>query len=120
MSDSYSLIKPCAICPFRRNMVDRFRFHPERVRKIVECDGNGFMCHNTGEYDNDGEPVSGSAIQCAGFLVLREHEGTPTQMMRIMERLGLYDRTSLDMTADTFESGDAMINAYEALYAEQK
>jgi hypothetical protein len=39
------------------------------------------------------------SVHCAGMLIFLEKRNQPTQMMRICERLGLYDRTKLDMAA---------------------
>lgn len=41
---------------------------------------------------------------CAGALIFLEKIEEPHQMMRICERLGMYDRTKLDMDAPVFES----------------
>jgi hypothetical protein len=63
--------------------------------------------------DDDGErarDTSGEA-HCAGALIMLERLGQPSQMMRIGERLGLYDRTGLDMEAPVFESFGAMRGA---------
>ena len=38
-----------------------------------------------------------------------EHNQEPNQMMRIMERLGFYDRTKLDMDAPVFKSYDEFV-----------
>ncbi len=114
----YDLISPCAMCPFRRNMAERFQLHPERVEEILSA--STFPCHKTVDYSNDdyeddGE-ITADSKQCAGFLILHEHEERPTQMMRIVERLGLYDRTKLDMDANVFECEEEMIEAYEEVY----
>jgi hypothetical protein len=40
-----------------------------------------------------------------------EKEGRSSQMMRIAERLGMYDHTKLDMDAPIYDSFDDMIDA---------
>jgi hypothetical protein len=48
---------------------------------------------------------------CAGALILMEHADSPSQMMRICERLGMYDRTKVNMDAPVFHSFDEMAEA---------
>lgn len=57
----------------------------------------------TGEYQ-----PSGQEMHCAGALILLERANRASQMMRIAERLGMYDRTKLDMQAKVFASFDEM------------
>lgn len=38
-------------------------------------------------------------VHCAGALIFLEKRYRPNQLMRISERLGMYDRTKLDMKA---------------------
>lgn len=65
-----------------------------------------FYCHQTtigapeDEENFGGEMRAGpSTMVCAGSLILMEKSGTPNQMMRIAERLGVYDPSRLDMDA---------------------
>ena len=44
---------------------------------------------------------------------LKEKEGQPDQMMRISERLGLYDHSKLDMDAPVYDSWEHMIEQTE-------
>ncbi len=104
----YSLTTPCAQCPFR-NDIKPF-ITAGRVREIVESDTE-FPCHKTVRWlddcDDEGEQISvpGDHEQhCAGLLVLLEKDGQPHQMMRIAERLGLYDARKLDMDAPVYGS----------------
>ena len=53
----------------------------------------------------------GGEAHCAGALILLEKLNLPSQMMRIAERLGMYDRRKLDMLAPVFDSFVAMIKA---------
>jgi hypothetical protein len=114
----YGMTTPCAQCPFRNDIPAYLT--PERV---VEIDAalvqSEFHCHKTTEHDDEsGEAVnSGKEIHCAGALILLEKMERPSQMMRIAERLGMYDRTKLDMAAPVFESFDEMVEAQEASQA---
>lgn len=72
------------------------------MRRLYNLIGNGsFHCHKTGEHDDesgDFVPTENSS-HCAGALIFLEHRKQPNQMMRIAERLGLYDHTKLNMKA---------------------
>jgi len=108
----YSMTTPCAHCPFRTDIRPYLR--PERVREIeASLVRAEFPCHKTIEHDDEGEPILGgkSAIHCAGALILLEKLERPSQMMRICERIGMYDPTALDMSAPVFDSFDDMEEA---------
>ena len=103
----YDLRTPCSNCPFRSDVKPYIR--PERVEEII---GQEFSCHKTTtckERDND----HSEAQHCAGSLILHEKMAQPHQMMRIMERLGGYDRTKLDMYASVYDAAESMIEAHE-------
>jgi hypothetical protein len=83
-----------------------------------------FSCHKTVRYDSmreddDGEPDfrtrdrRGEA-HCAGALILLEKLERPSQMMRIAERLRMYDARRLDMDAPVFDTFDEMREAMES------
>lgn len=115
----YGLTKPCDNCPFR-NDIPAF-LTKGRVREIERAlDRGEFECHKTtfstgGEFDEDGHyNRSGKEAHCAGALILLEKLERPSQMMRISERLGMYDRTKLDMDAPVFDTFKEMIAAQEA------
>jgi len=63
-----------------------------------------FHCHKTGDCDDEtGDFIpkpDGSSLACAGALIFLEKRGRTSNIMRIMERLGQYDHTKLDMNAD--------------------
>lgn len=114
MSGPYSLTTPCDKCPFRSDVRPFLR--PERVWNIYL----GISCHKTtsDEEDENGDPLpSDEEITCAGFLIMREHAEDPTQMMRIAERLGFYDRTKLNMDAPVYSSVQGMYEAYRQVDA---
>lgn len=113
----FDLKRPCAHCPFRCDI--RPFLTAERVEGIEESlVRSTFACHETTEYVEDDEgggdlAATADSQHCAGALILMEKEGRPSQMMRIAERLGMYDHTNLDMTAPVFNTFEDMINAQE-------
>lgn len=104
----YKLTRPCDLCPFRSDIEPFLR--PGRVDEIERSLVRGeFPCHNTVNYDRPRRRMDES--HCAGALILLEKLGRPSQMMRISERLGMYDPRKLDMTAPVFESFEQMREA---------
>src|SRR5882724_658150 len=99
----YDLTKPCDKCPFRSDI--RPYLNEERAYEIGEADS--FACHKTTEScddeDDSDRQATAKSQMCAGYLILREKMEQPSQSMRIAERLGLYDRTKLDMNASVFD-----------------
>ncbi len=72
-----------------------------------------FKCHKTVDYsgdDGEGRVTSDSMI-CAGFAIIAETEGMPTQMMRIAGRIGLYNPSELDMSAPVHKTATDFIKA---------
>jgi hypothetical protein len=114
---NFTLTKPCAKCPFRTDV--RPYLTKGRVRDIEGSLIRGqqtFTCHETTKvdpYDEEGsEMVDGpNAQHCAGAMILLEGLDRPNQMMRIAERLGMYDRRKLDMTSPVFNSFESMRKA---------
>lgn len=109
----YTLRRPCAKCPFRTDV------HPylTRGRAIEIARGlmrGDFACHSTLDYSDDengdceGKDTD-KTQHCAGALIMLEHMEQPHQMMRICERLGLYDRTKLDMASPVFKDTTGFI-----------
>ena len=92
----YTMTTPCDACPFLRTAV--MLLTPGRIREIARAvaprDGQGreFHCHKTTEV---GGAKGGAEIQCAGALIYCEKQDRSTQLMRICERIGMYDRTQL-------------------------
>lgn len=107
----YELKSPCLNCPFRNDI--QFQLDDGRVREIEESlNRASFPCHKTVNYTSDGETEIGPDAQhCAGALILLEKLECPSQMMRIAERLGMYDRKKLNMDAPVFDSFDEMNEA---------
>lgn len=110
----YDLRAPCAKCPFRSDIRPFIR--AERARGILE--GNAeFACHATLDYDNrdsDGEASeTPKTNHCAGVLIILERECRPHQMMRICERLGMYDARNLEMESPVYDSIEECVRAHK-------
>lgn len=89
----YNLTEPCDACPFL--IGSGFTY-----RSLVEHSSGEFACHKAciiedGVYVARGDKTP----HCAGALIFLEKQDKPHQMMRICERLGLYDRSKLNMDA---------------------
>lgn len=100
----YSLTTPCDECPFLKGSGFTYR-------SLVEHASGEFPCHRACDLveDDEGSSVyrerkNGKTPHCAGALIFLELQDRPHQMMRICERLGLYDRTQLDMNAPVVRS----------------
>lgn len=110
---NFNMTKPCSNCPFRTDVEPYLR--PSRVEEIVEgiTDGDqSFACHKTLKRDPHGEYAQHDAEEhCGGALILLEKIERPNQLMRIAERLGLYDRRKLKMSAPVYDSPGDMIAA---------
>lgn len=95
---NYDMAKPCVKCPFVRGTAMRLR--PARIREIEgavnQHNGATMPCHETLDYrDGEGGRETSKTAHCAGALIYIEKQGVSSQMMRIAERLGMYDRTKL-------------------------
>ena len=116
-TDQYSLKTPCGMCPFRSDKP--FPLRGSRAEEIAENleSGAEFHCHKTVDYteayDDDDNPAEGKTVEttkvCAGALITMEKAGQPNQMMRIAERLGLYDYTSMNLEAPVYDSLDEWV-----------
>lgn len=92
----YNLHTPCGACPFLIGSGFTYR--------SLQAHASGqFACHKQCDLDSEEgsyvEKKNGKTNHCAGALIFLEKLGAPHQMMRICERLGMYDRTKLDMNA---------------------
>jgi len=111
----FDLKAPCAQCPFRTDVVPYLT--PERAEEIVAgiTEGDGaFVCHKTLKHVDGELQEHDDSKHCAGALILLERVDRPNQVMRIAERLGLYNRTGLDMRAPVFETPQRMLEAFGA------
>lgn len=89
------MTEPCDACPFLKGSGFTWR-------SLNEHASGEFACHKTCRLDDDTstyEPREKS-LHCAGALIFLEKQGRTTQMMRIVERLGGYDHTKLNMDAN--------------------
>ncbi len=114
---NFTMTKPCAHCPFRVDIPGYLR--GERMEEIIDAlfNDQSFTCHETtvpDEDDESGEMVDGrNAQHCAGAMIFLEHQERANQMMRISERLGLYDRRALDMDAPVPDCEFELIEHHE-------
>jgi Family of unknown function (DUF6283) len=121
---NFDLKNPCEHCPFRSNI--KGYLNKERVKEIVSSitEGDGtFSCHKHNEFadDDEGGVMETSDSQhCAGALIFLEKQDRPNQMMRIAERLGIYDRKKLNMKAPVFKNGAEMVKANEDRHIRQR
>lgn len=123
VKDLYSLTKPCPKCPFRTD-VKPFLRRGRAKEIVVALDRGEFHCHQTTVpvEDDDGDEDLGAGPDtkhCAGALIMLEHAQRPSHAALLAERLGVYDRTKLDMEAPVFLSTQTFIDAQEG-YAEQE
>jgi len=109
----FDLVRPCAHCPFRSDIKPYLRAgRVEDIERSLER--STFACHETTveSDDDDGSRVeTDESKHCAGALILMEKSGKSSQMMRIAERLLLYDARKLDMESPVFNDFEAMIDA---------
>ena len=104
---NYTMATPCDACPFIEGSGFKLR--------SLEAHANGeFACHKTCELNEEGTyeaKANGKSLHCAGALIFLEKQTRPHQMMRISERLGMYDRTKLDMSAPVMGRAAAKLGA---------
>jgi len=96
--------KPCAQCPFRRDVKPFLR--PERGEELAysaENIYNVFHCHKTLESCDDKNFASQSSKICAGFLTLQHNENGKT----------FYDNDGFDPSPLVYEDAFEMAQAYE-------
>lgn len=112
----FDLVSPCKECPFRTD-VEPYLL-PERAEEI--CDalerGQTFSCHKTNDYSGEDVRETSDSQHCAGALIMLEKMEMPNQMMRIAERLRIYDRTKLRMDAPVYANSGEMIDRYEEIH----
>lgn len=91
---NYGMTEPCDGCPFL--IGSGFTW------KALQSHATGeFGCHKACNInDENGNFESHKKTpHCAGALIFLEKQDRPHQMMRICERLGMYDRRRLNMDA---------------------
>lgn len=103
----YDMTKPCKKCPFV--VANKFPLSKARKKEIMRSiylQDQSFPCHETTEeYEDENGGIDLIATKrsqhCAGAMIVLEKAGKPNQMMRIAERLRVYDHTKLDMSVET-------------------
>lgn len=113
---NFNLKRPCANCPFRTD-IPAF-LTKGRARQIMDGlvhEQGTFVCHKTTVHDEESDDGEMLAVRksehCAGAMILLERIEKPNQMMRIAERVRLYDRTKLEMDSPVFKTGAEFIRA---------
>ena len=83
----FNMTSPCNDCPFVKGSATNTTLRQGRIEGIVRDlrAGMTFQCHKTLNFKRDKHE------HCAGAMLYLERENSPNQMMRIAERLGLYD-----------------------------
>lgn len=115
----YDMTRPCDSCPFRKDI--KFYLTRERKIEIIEGlkSGATFPCHKTTIHDDDDEHIPTSKESfCAGAMIMLEKAQDPeqaphNQALRIMERLGFYDHSKLELTSPVFDDFEQMIERTE-------
>jgi hypothetical protein len=110
------LKKPCGgtcNCPFRTDSLKGW-LGQERAEELVSAlyeQDLTFSCHKTTTDTEDGFDHSSdnNTQHCAGAMIMMEKSEQANQMMRLMERIGLYDRNKLDMTSPVFDTPEQFI-----------
>lgn len=111
------MTSPCPNCPFRTDIKPFLnRARATEIADSLTRQQQTFQCHATIDYhnaddDGNGRSDTANAQHCAGAMIMLERMGRPNQMMRICERIGMYDRSRLDMDAPVFSSPKAFISA---------
>lgn len=94
----YTMTDPCDECPFLRG--SGFTYS-----SLMKHASGEFACHKACKLENGFYVERNEKTpHCAGALIFLEKQNKPHQMMRICERLGLYDRTKLNMQANVGSS----------------
>lgn len=91
--------KPCKTCPFLTNGDGLRHLGEERAQEIADSlmGDCTFSCHD------DLELLELKRQHCVGAMIMLEKQDRPNQMMRISERLGLYDRHALTGHENVFD-----------------
>jgi len=92
---NFNLKQPCKDCPFIPGSSTNTTLAEGRIESIVSDlrADRGFICHKTLDHVVKNE-------HCAGAMIFLEREDRPNQLMRVAERLGIYDRNGLNMDAE--------------------
>lgn len=91
---NYSMTEPCDACPFRHGSGFKLPALKRHASGEFACHKTCELSDETGNYERKEK-----SLHCAGALIFLEKRNQPSQMMRICERLGMYDRRKLNMKA---------------------
>lgn len=96
----FDMKTPCQQCPFVKGSTTNRTLRKGRLEDIMKDVRNGctFTCHKTLDQEKRDQQ------HCAGALIFIEKEIPDHPMIQIAERLGIYDRTGLNMDADIVEA----------------
>lgn len=92
----YTMTTPCDDCPFLEKFKKTGVF---TMQKLREFSSGQFACHKTCDGAGGTFTPNENSVHCAGALIFLEKRGESNQMMRIAERLEMYDSTKLNMDA---------------------
>lgn len=116
----FKLKRPCKNCPFRSDIPKYLR--EERVQEIADSlyDGAEFPCHETTEHvegpDGWEERIAvPTSAFCAGALITMEKEGYSNQMVRIGERLGMFNVDDLIMDSPVYDSLEEWVASFRQI-----
>lgn len=112
----YSKTVPCGSCPFRKGQTFLTKPRARQIAGYMDTwNGAEFACHKTTERDDDGNHCpSRKESHCAGALIFAEKNEQSHQMMRIAERLGMYDPTRL-MSPDNQQAIDSVYDTKQEM-----
>lgn len=94
---NYTQTVPCKQCPFLNEYKKGYS-----LKRLREFASGEFPCHKSAEVNEETGDFEATkkSVHCAGALIFLEKRNQPHQMMRIAERLGMYDYTKLNLKAD--------------------
>lgn len=95
----FDLKKPCKDCPFLCGSSTNRTLPVSRMEEIKEglLNDQSFTCHKTLDLPTNKQQ------HCAGAMIFLEKHQRPNQMMRIAERLRLYNHQELDHDVDLID-----------------
>jgi hypothetical protein len=91
---NYAKTTPCPDCPFLTGTE-----HAYTDERLAEFASGAFPCHKTTRIESNEFQATKESQHCAGALIYNEKRDQSHQMMRIAERMGIYDYSKLDMEA---------------------
>lgn len=99
--------KACKTCPFRTGKNALRHLGEDRAQEIADAlmGDQTFTCHD------DIDKPDRDKQHCVGAMLILEKQNRPNQMMRIMERLGAYDRTALVGGEEVFDDFDEWVES---------